>query len=78
MRLDHLVLEREDVGILAIVALGPDMAAGLAVYQLRIDPYVVAGAAHGALQHVAHTELARDLADVDRLILVGERRVRGR
>ena len=61
---DDLVLDGEDVRGIAVEAIGPEMAAGLAVDQLRIDPYVVAGAPHAALQHVADTELAGDLADV--------------
>ena len=84
MRLDRghdllgdVVLHREDVVQLAVVLLGPDVLAAPGVDQLAGDAQPPAGRAHAALQHVAHAEVARDLAHVDRAALVGEGRVAG-
>src|SRR3546814_487330 len=63
--LRDLVLDREDVGQLAVVPLGPEMAARLAVDQLRGDADAGASLAHAAFQHVAHAELAADVLNVD-------------
>ena len=56
-RLRDLVLHGEDVGEVAVVALGPDVAAACAVDQLGGDPHPVPGLAHAAFQHVADAEL---------------------
>ena len=48
----------------AIVALGPAMGAGRGVDELRRDADAVAGSTDAAFEHVAHAELAADLADV--------------
>src|SRR5438034_259606 len=74
-RLRNLVLQREDVIEVAVVALGPDVPAGRAVDQLRRDPYPATGLARAALQNVVDLELARDLRNVDVLALEHERRV---
>ena len=71
----HLVLDREDVLEVAVVALGPEVAVGLGVDQLHGDADALARLAHAALDDVLHAELARDLLHVDRLALVLERRV---
>jgi len=71
-RLRNLVLEREDVVQVAIVALRPDMAAGGAVDQLRGDPHPAARLAHAAFDNVADLELARDLRNVHVLALEHE------
>ena len=49
-----LVLHREHVGEHPVVALGPQIAAGVRVDQLRRDPDPLAGLADAALQDVAH------------------------
>ena len=59
--LHHLVLDGEDVGQLAVVALGPQMAAARGVDELRGDAHAVAGLADAAFEHEAHAELAADL-----------------
>ena len=71
----HLVLDGEDVLEAAIVALGPDVMPIGCVDELRGDANAVPGFAHAAFEHVAHAKFAADLAHVDRLALVGERRV---
>ncbi len=72
--LQHLVLQAEDVVELAVVALGPKVAAGGRVDQLRVDAHLLAGLAHAALQHVSDTERLADLADIDLAPLVAGRR----
>ena len=76
-RLGDLVLHRENVGEIAVVALGPDMIAGLGLDQLRGDPDAVAGFAHAAFEHIAHAQFAPDLLHIDRAALVGEARIAG-
>ena len=64
-----LVLQREDVVEIAVVALGPDVIAVDAVDQLGGDAHAAAGFAHAAFQHVADLQLPRDLRDIDILAL---------
>lgn len=47
-RLGNFVLHREDVGEVAVIALGPDMVAGVVLDQLRGDPDAIAGLAQAA------------------------------
>ena len=74
-RLGDFVLDGEDVGQVAVVALGPDMIAGGAVDQLRADAQPIAGLADAAFDEVADAQLASDRADVGRLTLEQERGV---
>jgi hypothetical protein len=69
---NDLVLDEEDVGYLAIEPIGPNMGAGLGVYELRRDAEVVFGALDTAFEYVAHPELATELGDVHGLTLVLE------
>ena len=71
-RFRNLVLDRENVLEVAVVALGPDMVAARAVDQLRVDAHPPAGLADAAFEHVADAELAGDVADIDRLALERE------
>src|SRR6516165_4557976 len=68
----NLVLHREDIGEIAVVALGPDMLAGLGLDQLRGDPDTIAGFAQAACEHITHAQLAADLFHVDRSAFVSE------
>ena len=70
-----LVLKREDVAHVAFEAVGPDVVSVRGVDQLAGETYALAAAPHAAFEHVAHAELAADLADVDGLALVDEARV---
>ena len=70
-----LVLHREHVGEVAVVALRPEMAAGGDIVELRRDAHAVAALADAALDHIADAELLGDLFHVDGLALVDERRV---
>ena len=74
-RLRDLVLHREDVGELAVVTFGPEMAAGGDVVELRGDADAVAVLADAALDDIAHAELFRDLTQMNRAALVDEARV---
>jgi hypothetical protein len=68
----NLILDREDVAVLAIVALGPQVSVAFAVDELCADPYPPSGLAHAAFQHMGHVEFGRDLRHVDVLALVAE------
>ena len=70
----YLVLQREQILGIMVETLGPDMQAGLGIDQLGIDPDSLARAADAALQHIAHAELAADLANIERLLPIGQRR----
>src|SRR6516225_8458432 len=75
-RRDHLlgdfVLEHEDVGKLAVVALGPDMGSGRGLDQLRGNSQRVAGSPHATFEDIGHAQLTADLLYVDGTALVGE------
>jgi hypothetical protein len=84
MRLDcaddmlrDIVLHGEQIFQHAVVAVRPDMLAGLGLDQLTGDADTPLRDAHTALEHVANAEIARDLAHVGRLVLVDEGRVAG-
>ena len=64
-RLRDLVLHGEDIREAAVVALGPDVAAGGDIVELGGDAHMVAFLAHRALDDVADAELLADLLQVD-------------
>jgi len=74
-RLGDLVLHREYVGGIAIIALGPDMAAIGDVVELHGDAHPIAGLADAAFHHIAGAKLLADLLHVHGLALVDEGRV---
>ena len=59
--LHDLILQGKDVFEWAIVALGPEMAAGGGVNQLRDNPHLIASLLHAAFQHVAHAQFFPDV-----------------
>jgi hypothetical protein len=71
-RLRDFVLQRENVVEVAVVALGPDVAASRAIDKLSSDPDTAARFAHAAFEQVAHLELPRDLRRIDVLALERE------
>src|SRR5258708_15962323 len=52
-RLGDLVLDREDIGEIAVVTLGPDVVAGFGLDQLRGDADPVPGFSQASSHHVA-------------------------
>src|SRR5262245_11028090 len=74
-RFADLVLQCENVGELAVVALCPDVLAGVSLDQLCGDADTVAGFTQAAFEHVAHAELAPDLLYVDSAPLVRKTRI---
>ena len=70
----NLVLDGEDVGHLAVVALRPQVRAVGSQNELRRHTDAAAGAADAALEDVRHAERVRDPADV--LVLAFERKRR--
>src|SRR5215471_7503898 len=70
--LRDIVLHREDVGEIAVIAFSPDVLAGLRLDELPSDTDAIACFTQAAFEDVAHPELAPDLLHVDRTALVGE------
>jgi hypothetical protein len=75
--LRDLVLYGEDVGEIAVVAVGPDMPASLDLDQLRGDADPVAGFAQTAFEHIANAQFAPDFFHIDRATLVDQARTAG-
>src|SRR6185503_15137362 len=73
--LGNLILYREDIGNVAVVLLGPEVAAGVDIVELGRDAQPGTGFAHATLEHVANTEFVRDVLHKDRPALVDEGRV---
>src|SRR5487761_2434782 len=73
----NLVLYGENVTQLAVISFGPVMSAAHSVDELRADAKPIAGASHAAFEHVADAKRASDLFNVNRAVLVNERRVTG-
>src|SRR5215468_3575159 len=71
-RARYLVLDREDVVQLAVVALGPAVCPGDGIDELRRDADPIADPPNASFQHVACAQLAPDLPDIDGLALVLE------
>ena len=70
--LRNLVLQRKDVGEVAVVTLGPDLPARGPVDELRRDAHPVAGATHASLKHVTDPELAGGVAHIHMAVLESE------
>ena len=70
-----LVLHRENVAELAVVAFGPMVAAAYRVDELRGDAQALALTAHAAFEDVADTKLPANQADVGVLAFVLKGRV---
>ena len=75
--LSNFVLYGENVREITVVALGPDMIAGLGLNKLSGHANTVAGFSETTFEHVADAEFAPDLFHIDRTDLVGKGRVPG-
>ena len=73
--LRDLVLNREDVGNIAIVTFCPNMAASCYIVELRGDAHALSFFSHAALDDITDTEFFADLLQMDGFALVRERRV---
>ena len=71
----HRVLQLKYVLQRTIELFRPKMCAGGCFDQLPADAETTGGLAHAALEHIADTELAADLLDVDGTAFVGEARI---
>src|SRR3712207_6357597 len=60
-RFGDLILEREHIHDIAVIALRPEGTARLGIRELNRDADVVSTAANTAGEHVAHTEAAGNL-----------------
>src|SRR5262245_34147772 len=68
-----IVMAFAEVCLWLVEALRPDMCTTLCRNELGADPHFRADAAHTAFEHIAHAELAANLADVERFATEGER-----
>ena len=73
--LGNLILQRENVGQLAIMAIGPDMLAGGGVYELRCDAHAITALAHAPFEHITHAQFTTHLLYIDGRTFVGEARI---
>src|SRR5262245_6749104 len=73
--LRYLVLNREYVGNVAVIAFCPDMAAGCDIDELSGDAYALTFLPYAALDDIADPEFFADLFQMDGLALVSEGRV---
>ena len=64
--MSDIVLDLENIGQIAVVAVAPEMSATFRVDELRGNAHALAGPADRAFEHGTHAELAADGANVDR------------
>ena len=74
---DDLPLNHKQIANLSIVEVGPEVAAGAGVDQLRVDLQPVSELLLAAFQHIVHAQIACDLADIGGLAPVLEARILG-
>src|SRR6516162_1848319 len=67
-----VVLHREDVSDIPVVALGPQMGTGGCIDQLAADAHPLPGSAHASLEDIADAKVAADLLEIDGFSFVGE------
>src|SRR6516162_6159090 len=67
-----VVLHREDVGQISVVALGPEMGTGGGIDKLTADAHPLPGPAHATLEDIAHAKVAANLLEIDGFSFVGE------
>jgi hypothetical protein len=72
-RFGDLVLHRENIRELPVVAVGPDVIARFGFDQLCGDPDTIAGLSQAALEHIADAEIAPNAFHINRAASVGER-----
>src|SRR5204863_5503717 len=68
----NLVLDREDVVEIAVIALGPQMIASRSLDKLSRNPKAVAALSDRAFEHVADAKLAAHLLHIDCAPFIGE------
>src|SRR5262249_7447979 len=73
----HPILQLKHVFEGAVETIGPNMTARRRIDELPGDAHAGSRLAHAAFEHIAHAQLASNLLHIDRLALVGERRVTG-
>ena len=70
MTCSYVTFDREDVGQLSIVDVGPNMRIVSCFDQLHIDAHRIAALLHAAFQNVGNAKLLGDLRQVFRRALV--------
>src|SRR5262249_26084358 len=67
-----VVLHREDVSQIPVVALGPEVGTGGRIDKVGGNAHALPGSAHATLEDIADAKIAADLFKVDRFSLVRE------
>ena len=67
-----LILQLEKIGDAFLKTIGPEMRAGFAINQLRVDTHPVLIALHRAFEDIANAQFLADLLAADVLALEGE------
>ena len=62
----EIALDRENVGHIAVVIVGPDVLIGVGIDQLHVDAHLVSRAAHASLENIGNTERLADFTKVRR------------
>src|SRR5260370_20366110 len=73
----NFILNRENVGQIAVVAVGPDVIPRFSLDELGSNADPIGGLAEAAFEHITHAEISADLLHIDRLAFIGKRRVPG-
>jgi hypothetical protein len=71
----HLVLQRKNIAQVTFKSISPKVRAGRGIDQLAGDADLSGCLAHAAFQHVANTEFAPDLFDIDGPPFVSKARI---
>jgi hypothetical protein len=74
---DDFILHHEQITDFPIVEMGPEVVTGAGVDKLRVDLEPVADFLLAALQHIVHSEVSADLANIGGLAAVLEARIAG-
>ena len=74
---DDFVLHVKEISQRLVKPLGPKVIARIGVDQLDVDAQAVSAALNAALEDLADVQLASDRLHVERLALVGKRRIAG-
>ena len=62
----EIALDRENVGHIAVVIVGPDVLIGVGIDQLHVHAHPVSRAAHASLENIGNPERLADFAKVRR------------
>src|SRR5215831_4775022 len=73
----HPVLEIENIGKLAINAIGPNVRTRFGIDELAANAHAIARFSNAAFEYVAHSQFAGNLPHIDGTTLVSKTRITG-